>query len=55
MTHTTKRTTQGTGTFYLGTDGKWHHTSVLNEFYRSGQPNPIYDAYAARITHIELP
>ena len=46
--------TQGTGTYYLGTDGNWYHTSVLKEYLGNGQLNPIYDANAAQITHIPL-
>ena len=41
--------TQGSGTFYLGTDGRWYHTSVLKP------TSPLFDINAARITHIDLP
>jgi len=41
--------TQGTGTFYLGTDAQWYHTSVLKP------NNPLYNRNAAQITHIPLP
>jgi len=39
----------------LGTNGKWYHTSVLREFNVNGSLNALYDANAAKITHIPLP
>ncbi len=30
---------QGTGTFYLGSDGVWYHTSVLRQFNGDGSLN----------------
>lgn len=45
---------QGSGLEYLGTDGIWYHTSVLIEYFRNGEPNPNYNAEAARITHISV-
>jgi len=46
---------QGTGTSYLGTDGRWYHTSVLRQFNGDSTINALYNGNAARITHISLP
>ena len=41
-------TGQGTGTFYLATDGVWYHTSVLKVNSLS------YNSWAAMHTHIPI-
>jgi hypothetical protein len=46
---------EGTGTYYLGTDSNWYHTSVLKPTNVLGESNPFYNANAASITHISLP
>lgn len=45
---------EGTGLEYLSTDGNWYHNSILTEFYRDGNPNPIFNEEAARNTHIAI-
>jgi len=46
--------TQGAGTYYLGTDGSWYHTSELVQYHGNGLPNPLYNPNAAQITHIPI-
>ncbi|WP_258013973.1 contractile injection system protein, VgrG/Pvc8 family [Paenibacillus polymyxa] len=46
---------QGSGTEYLGTDGKWYKESELKEFFKDGTKNPNFNATGAKNTHINLP
>ncbi|THF81686.1 RHS repeat-associated core domain-containing protein [Cohnella fermenti] len=46
---------QGSGTEYLGTDGKWYKESELKEFFKDGTKNPNFNATGAKNTHIDLP
>ena len=45
---------QGNGTEYLGIDGKWYHESILKEFRRNGDKNPLFNEEACKMTHISL-
>lgn len=42
----------GHGTEYMDIHGNWHHQSTLKEFHGNGQPNPAFNANAARDTHV---
>ncbi|MNI26720.1 hypothetical protein D3C73_804310 [compost metagenome] len=46
---------QGSGTEYLGTDGKWYKESELKEFFKDGTKNPNFNGTGAKNTHIDLP
>ncbi|WP_235332206.1 contractile injection system protein, VgrG/Pvc8 family [Paenibacillus terrae] len=46
---------QGSGTEYLGTDGKWYKESELKEFNKKGDLNPNFNVTGAKNTHIDLP
>ena len=43
---------QGSGLEYLGVDGNWYHESLLKEFYKNGNRNPLFNEEAAKLTHI---
>lgn len=48
-------TKQGFGTEYLDKHGKWHHESTLKEFNKDGTKNPLFNAQAAKDTHMKKP